>query len=72
MGETDTGAIDNSIPSSCNDRQADIGVTLFVTVTVLSESQREFQILFLIWSHDFRIKSLKSILRFELVILNVV
>lgn len=46
--ETDTEAIDNSILSSCNDRQADIGVTLFVTVTVLSESQREFQILFLI------------------------
>lgn len=46
--ETDTEGIDNSILSSCNDRQADIGVTLFVTVTVLSESQREFQILFLI------------------------
>lgn len=46
--ETDTEAIDNSILSSWNDRQADIGVTLFVTVTVLSESQREFQILFLI------------------------
>lgn len=41
-------AIDNSILGSCNDCQADIGVTLFVTVTVLSESQRESQILFLI------------------------